>query len=213
MKRRKQSDRCFGAARLGLFSMKTSILAGALLLMTAGLGKAADMPLKAPPPPPAPPVFSWTGFYVGADIGGIWGRSTTASPLINDPGCFATIIPCYLPSIVTDINSHAAQAQSSSSVLGSFEAGYNPSRDGGRPGWRPVIGVVPPPLWHQGHKRQPTPAAISGPAPAAATCRRAPAARDVGDRQPDHLDRPLAGIHDPRCGRREPVAHQGAPVL
>ena len=24
--------------------------------------------------------------------------------------------------------------------------------DGGRPSWRPLIGVVLPPLWHQGHK-------------------------------------------------------------
>jgi hypothetical protein len=31
------------------------------------------------------------------------------------------------------------------------------SRDGGRPSWRPVIGVVLPPLWHQGHKGQPMP--------------------------------------------------------
>jgi hypothetical protein len=28
------------------------------------------------------------------------------------------------------------------------------SRDDGRPSWRPVIGVVLPPLWHQGHKGQ-----------------------------------------------------------
>ena len=32
---------------------------------------AADMPLKAPPPPP---VFSWTGCYVGANAG--WGHAT-----------------------------------------------------------------------------------------------------------------------------------------
>jgi hypothetical protein len=29
--------------------------------------------------------------------------------------------------------------------------------DGRRPSWRPVIGVVLPPLWHQGHKGQPMP--------------------------------------------------------
>jgi outer membrane immunogenic protein len=106
--------------------MKKQILAGALLLMTAGLAQAADMPLKAPPAPqPPPPVFSWTGFYVGADIGGAWGRSTTSSPLTNDPGCFVTILPCYLPSVVADINNHSPQRQSSSSVIGGFEAGYN----------------------------------------------------------------------------------------
>lgn len=35
---------------------------------------AADMATKAPPPP-APVPFTWTGFYVGATVGGIWGRS------------------------------------------------------------------------------------------------------------------------------------------
>ena len=33
---------------------------------------AADMAVKAPPPPPPIPVFSWTGFYIGANIGGAW---------------------------------------------------------------------------------------------------------------------------------------------
>src|SRR4051794_28980719 len=34
---------------------------------------AADMPLKAPPAP-MPPSFSWTGFYVGGNIGGAWAQ-------------------------------------------------------------------------------------------------------------------------------------------
>ena len=32
---------------------------------------AADLPMKAPPAPP-PVLFSWTGFYIGANIGGKW---------------------------------------------------------------------------------------------------------------------------------------------
>ena len=36
---------------------------------------AADLPLKAPPPAPVP-LFSWTGFYIGANIGGAWSHST-----------------------------------------------------------------------------------------------------------------------------------------
>jgi outer membrane immunogenic protein len=97
-------------------------LVGAWFLMTAGLAQAADMPLKAPPAPqPPPPVFSWTGFYVGADIGGAWGRSTTSSPLTNDPGC----IPCYQASVVRDINNQSAQTQSARSVIGGVEASYN----------------------------------------------------------------------------------------
>jgi outer membrane immunogenic protein len=36
-----------------------------------------------------------------------------------------TILPCYQPSIVRDINNQSAQHQSSSSVIGGVEAGYN----------------------------------------------------------------------------------------
>jgi outer membrane immunogenic protein len=33
---------------------------------------AADIAVKAPPAPPPVPVFSWTGFYVGGDVGAKW---------------------------------------------------------------------------------------------------------------------------------------------
>ena len=42
------------------------------LTMGGSAAMAADMPLKAPPPPP---VFSWTGCYVGIEGGYAWGRS------------------------------------------------------------------------------------------------------------------------------------------
>jgi len=45
----------------------------ALAAMIAGPAMAADMPLKAPPPPV--PVFSWTGCYWGGQIGYGWGRA------------------------------------------------------------------------------------------------------------------------------------------
>jgi outer membrane immunogenic protein len=32
------------------------------------------MPLKAPPP--APPPFSWTGFYIGGEVGGLWSHGS-----------------------------------------------------------------------------------------------------------------------------------------
>ncbi len=37
----------------------------------AGAASAADFPVKAPPPPE----WTWTGFYVGGNIGYSWGRS------------------------------------------------------------------------------------------------------------------------------------------
>jgi outer membrane immunogenic protein len=38
---------------------------------------AADlkMAVKAPPPPPPPPPFSWTGFYIGGNLGAAWAES------------------------------------------------------------------------------------------------------------------------------------------
>jgi outer membrane immunogenic protein len=62
--------------------MMASIVMSAFAFMCAGSADAADLPLKAPPPPP--PVFSWTGFYAGVNVGGSIGvnsntQSTTFS--------------------------------------------------------------------------------------------------------------------------------------
>ena len=51
-----------------------TLLAFAAMPMAAGY--AADMPLKAPPQIAAA-VYSWTGFYLGGEIGGGWARETT----------------------------------------------------------------------------------------------------------------------------------------
>jgi outer membrane immunogenic protein len=58
------------------FSLVSSAIAALLLAAPAS---AADLPVKARPLPPPPPVFSWTGFYIGAHAGGAWG--TTESTL------------------------------------------------------------------------------------------------------------------------------------
>jgi outer membrane immunogenic protein len=44
---------------------------------------AADMAVKAPPPPA--PVYSWTGFYAGGNIGYSWGKASgdLSDPAIN----------------------------------------------------------------------------------------------------------------------------------
>src|SRR6201997_5040922 len=36
---------------------------------------AADMAVKAPPAPPPAPVYNWTGFYVGGNVGYGFGRA------------------------------------------------------------------------------------------------------------------------------------------
>ena len=47
-------------------------LATAAMLLSPFAARSADLAVKAAPPPPPLPVFSWTGFYVGANIGGAW---------------------------------------------------------------------------------------------------------------------------------------------
>ena len=50
---------------------KTLIAGVALTVLGTAAAGAADLGVKAPPLPPVP-VFSWTGFYIGANIGGAW---------------------------------------------------------------------------------------------------------------------------------------------
>lgn len=69
----------------------SSLLLTALLFVSSGL-RAADFPVKAP----VIPVYGWSGFYIGANVGYSWGRwsstsdapifptaSTTASPHVD----------------------------------------------------------------------------------------------------------------------------------
>jgi outer membrane immunogenic protein len=94
------------------------IAAAVALIGTPAL--AADMPVKAPSPPPAP-VYSWTGFYVGGNAGGFWGHfdPTTTTFFCPGPGCF------FNPTTVGQINTLGAPRINGSGFTGGFEIGYN----------------------------------------------------------------------------------------
>jgi outer membrane immunogenic protein len=68
-----------------------SLLAAAALAAAVGAAAAADLPSAvAPPPPPPPPVFTWTGIYLGTNIGFTWGarqgvNSVGLVAIDNDP--------------------------------------------------------------------------------------------------------------------------------
>jgi len=73
--------------------MKRVILAGigALAMFSMmGAANAADLPRRQVMPAKAPvyaPVYNWTGFYLGINGGGAWGRSKWSGP-VGDTGGF-----------------------------------------------------------------------------------------------------------------------------
>ncbi len=102
-------------------------LAGAATLAALSItnaASAADMAVKAPPIVP-PPVYSWTGFYVGGQVGSGWGTSQTTvdvgntfiGPPVNNtingliPGALNLFIP--LPQVQMN------------GFVGGGQAGYN----------------------------------------------------------------------------------------
>lgn len=49
-------------------------IASIMSVASFGNAVAADLPVKAPPPPPV--VYNWTGFYAGINVGAAWGKSS-----------------------------------------------------------------------------------------------------------------------------------------
>jgi outer membrane immunogenic protein len=90
---------------------------------------AADMAVKAPPPAPAP-VYSWTGFYVGGNVGYSWGKADTdfsADPIIIDvPQRPLVTLPGFAGS--DSVKPHG--------IIGGGQIGYNWQYS---PNW--VVGV------------------------------------------------------------------------
>ena len=63
---------------------KLLLVSTALTVLFAGSALAADLRRPAPAyTPPRPPVFSWTGFYIGGNLGGAWARGTVSDSLFG----------------------------------------------------------------------------------------------------------------------------------
>jgi outer membrane immunogenic protein len=92
-----------------------------------GAAQAADMPLKAPPL--VVPPFSWAGFYIGVNAGGVWDRSSFGL----DPGGYALPpfafidagIPTFVPGTIPLPGTVTLDSGRRGSFLGGVQAGYN----------------------------------------------------------------------------------------
>jgi outer membrane immunogenic protein len=107
--------------------MKKVLLGGVALITLGFVGAAvaADMPLKAPPPPVV--VNTWTGYYIGGDFGGINGSSEDKS-FSQSSGVGPGGATTYDPVALGNANHWGA--------IGGVYAGYNWAVT---PSW--VIGV------------------------------------------------------------------------
>jgi outer membrane immunogenic protein len=63
--------------------MKKLLMAAAALLVTAAGASAADLPVYKAPPPPYLPGWTWTGFYIGGNLGGGWARGTQTDAIVG----------------------------------------------------------------------------------------------------------------------------------
>jgi outer membrane immunogenic protein len=71
---------------------KLPVAAGLALALSAGSALAADLPHFKGPPPILPPPFTWTGLYVGVNIGGAFGNGDSQWTRENLHGALGTPI-------------------------------------------------------------------------------------------------------------------------
>jgi outer membrane immunogenic protein len=105
---------------LGLLMHRFSaaVIAAVSTVALAQIAFAADLPRKAPAYTPPPPVYNWTGFYVGANIGGGWGRrDVTYAP--NDPVAGDLFTPGH------SFETPRSPSFDVSGVIGGLQLGYN----------------------------------------------------------------------------------------
>ena len=85
--------------------LRNAVAAVAAVVMVGAAAQAADLggaPVIYPQETYAPRLFNWTGFYVGANLGGAWGNTTLSEDITG-----------------------ASWDMGRSGVAGGFQAGYN----------------------------------------------------------------------------------------
>jgi outer membrane immunogenic protein len=94
---------------------KLLLVSAALAALVGSPALAADMAAPVYKAPPAPaPVWSWTGFYLGVNLGGVWARENfTAADPFNTYGLFGG------PFVPASANA------SNSGVAGGVHGGFN----------------------------------------------------------------------------------------
>jgi outer membrane immunogenic protein len=101
--------------------MRKILLKGVAIVALTAVGivasQAADLPTRkeAPAPVFVPPPFTWTGFYIGVNAGGIWPSGSRQATLFA-PATFAFPISTFFPG---------GLGSQSAGFIGGGQAGYN----------------------------------------------------------------------------------------
>ncbi|SFK09996.1 outer membrane protein [Methylocapsa palsarum] len=111
--------------------LRRFLLASVGAAALAGSAFAADLPSRpAPVIAPPPPIFSWTGLYVGGSIGYAWGNDHAALSIPGTPDVFVPGVPggefpipgFIIPGTPSVYHSYGANP---GGVIGGAQIGYN----------------------------------------------------------------------------------------
>jgi outer membrane immunogenic protein len=117
--------------------MKKLVLSGTMLaaLTVSAPAMAADMPVKAPvykAPVVAPEVFSWTGFYIGGNLGYSWGRGDTDFTETTNTTIVSQIFRTAGPNLISTttvtvppVTAGGSDRAHINGVIGGGQIGYN----------------------------------------------------------------------------------------
>ena len=100
------------------FLLAVASVVASVVLATASV-QAADLAAHYTKAPVMAPVYNWTGFYVGGNVGGQWGSANPATTTLFPVAAY------FADSSVGAIGAVGAQHINSSGVTGGFTAGYN----------------------------------------------------------------------------------------
>src|ERR1700712_677775 len=101
-------------------------VAGSALLTGIVTASAADMAYKTAPVPMAPAPFSWTGFYIGANVGGAWTPNSGGSDFAPLFPPFIVLPPAVaIPTIIPGQLASLTGGGSRSGFIGGGQVGYN----------------------------------------------------------------------------------------
>jgi outer membrane immunogenic protein len=101
--------------------MKRHLLAACFAVLSIVPAAAADMPLKAAPMPAVRPIYDWSGFYLGLNVGGAWNDTRDD---VSPTGCFLTSVTCGGGTVLNHLRSDSVRL-SGTGFTGGGQAGYN----------------------------------------------------------------------------------------